>query len=76
MLGFIYRICLLTVFKRIDLLLTGNMGHARGAAAVRAAKKDGTNVAIGVLAIQLGMILYCEIASCFCWRSDSWTSAA
>ena len=30
------------------------MGHARGAAAVRAAKKDGTNVAIGVLAIQLG----------------------
>ncbi len=35
-------------------LFLGNMGHARGAAAVRAAKKDGTNVAIGVLAIQLG----------------------
>jgi len=44
--------------KRLDVaeVCLGNMGHARGAAAVRAAKKDGTNVAIGVLAIQLGLL--------------------
>lgn len=45
--------------KRLDVaeVCLGNMGHARGAAAVREAKKDGNvDVAIGVLAIQLGLI--------------------
>lgn len=45
--------------KRLDVaeVCLGNMGHARGAAAVREAKKDGPiDVAIGVLAIQLGLI--------------------
>lgn len=46
---------------------SGNMGHARGAAAVRAAKKEGINVAIGVLAIQLGMFL-CWIIRTFLLR--------
>lgn len=45
--------------KRLDVaeVCLGNMGHARGAAAVREAKKDGSlEVVIGVLAIQLGLI--------------------
>lgn len=45
--------------RRLDVaeICLGNMGHARGAAAVREAKKEGSvEVAVGVLAIQLGMI--------------------
>jgi intraflagellar transport protein 140 len=45
--------------KRLDVaeVCLGNMGHARGAAAVRESKKEGNiDVAIGVLAIQLGLI--------------------
>lgn len=43
--------------KRLDVaeVCLGNMGHARGAAAVRESKKEGNlEVSIGVLAIQLG----------------------
>jgi intraflagellar transport protein 140 len=45
--------------KRIDVaeVCLGNMGNARGAAAVREAKKEGNlEVTIGVLAIQLGLL--------------------
>jgi intraflagellar transport protein 140 len=45
--------------KRIDVaeVCLGNMGNARGAAAVREAKKEGClEVTIGVLAIQLGLL--------------------
>ena len=47
--------------KRLDVaeVCLGNMGHARGAAAVRAAKKDPRStpeVVVGVLAVQLGLL--------------------
>lgn len=45
--------------KRLDVaeVCLGNMGNARGAAAVREAKKEGNlEVTIGVLAIQLGLL--------------------
>lgn len=47
--------------KRLDVaeVCLGNMGHARGAAAVRAAKRDSNgsiDVSVGVLAIQLGLL--------------------
>jgi intraflagellar transport protein 140 len=50
--------------RRLDVaeVCLGNMGHVRGAAAVREAvknsKENGTNidVAVGVLAIQLGLL--------------------
>lgn len=47
--------------KRLDVaeVCLGNMGHARGAAAVRAAKRDPNATAeatVGVLAIQLGLL--------------------
>eukprot|EP00606_Chrysophyceae_sp_TOSAG23-5_P000414 GSChrysophyteH2.ASY1.ANO1.1513.1 assembled CDS len=46
--------------KRLDVaeVCLGNMGHARGAAAVRQSKADGDALAatVGVLAIQLGLL--------------------
>jgi intraflagellar transport protein 140 len=45
--------------KRLDVaeVCLGNMGHARGAAAVRESKKESSlEVSIGVLAIQLGLL--------------------
>ena len=46
--------------KRLDVaeVCLGNMGHARGAAAVRVSKRDGDTVeaTIGVLAIHLGLL--------------------
>jgi len=45
--------------KRLDVaeVCLGNMGHARGAAAVRESKKEGSlEVSIGVLAVQLGLL--------------------
>jgi intraflagellar transport protein 140 len=45
--------------KRLDVaeVCLGNMGHARGAAAVRASKTENSlEVSIGVLAIQLGLL--------------------
>jgi intraflagellar transport protein 140 len=52
--------------KRLDVaeVCLGNMGHARGAAAVREAKKEGSlETSVGVLAIQLG--LYDDAARLF-----------
>jgi len=45
--------------KRLDVaeVCLGNMGHARGAAAVRQAKQEGNlEVSVGTLAIQLGLL--------------------
>ncbi len=46
--------------KRLDVaeVCLGNMGHARGAAAVRLSKKEGdsTDTTVGVLAVQLGLL--------------------
>jgi intraflagellar transport protein 140 len=45
--------------KRLDVaeVCLGNMGHARGAAALREARKSGNlEVSVGVLAIQLGLL--------------------
>eukprot|EP00605_Chrysophyceae_sp_TOSAG23-4_P001489 GSChrysophyteH1.ASY1.ANO1.1626.1 assembled CDS len=46
--------------KRLDVaeVCLGNMGHARGAAAVRLSKQEGDSVeaSVGVLAIQLGLL--------------------
>jgi intraflagellar transport protein 140 len=45
--------------KRLDVaeVCLGNMGHARGAAAVRESRKEGSlEVSIGVLAVHLGLL--------------------
>ena len=46
--------------KRLDVaeVCLGNMGHARGASAVRLSKKDGDtpDTTVGVLAVQLGLL--------------------
>ena len=44
--------------RRLDVaeVCLGNMGHARGAAALRESIKEGNEVSIGVLAIQLGLL--------------------
>eukprot|EP01038_Epipyxis_sp_PR26KG_P011964 gene11964-16014_t len=45
--------------KRLDVaeVCLGNMGHARGAAALRESRKDGSvDVSVGILAIQLGLL--------------------
>jgi intraflagellar transport protein 140 len=45
--------------KRLDVaeVCLGNMGHARGAAAVRASRKEGSvELSIGILSIKLGLL--------------------